>query len=475
MGTGRYPVGIVKRIEIDPSDVRITTLGYSSDPAPAGGPGAWLRRYRLRLAGGLALLEALLWAFDVSKLILLAVAVAAVAFHFFVTPRIPSYTFRQVSWVFAFAQVLIAIGSILLVVFTTLVAILIFTFLVRPRDRRPGRPSRRPPVIVDLHSDLLIDVADRRVAGERDVFRRRHLPALEAAGVRVQLLAVYCPTQHVTDLALRHALRLIEAAHRDADESDGALAIVTDAVGLDAALDTGAIAGILTLEGAEPLGREPELARLFGRLGVRSIGLTWNRANDFADGATEDRGAGITPAGRRLLAEMADAGIALDLSHLTERGASDALEYAPGHVFASHSNAAAVHPTLRNVSDEVLRGLAERGRRLRPEPVARTARSRPGRPAGGRAPRPPRRGRRRRRSRPSAPTSSRSWPHGPSEPHHLQPPEAPDAALASVPEPPRETAYADVRAAVAARSGAGAADALMSGNALAFLRRALGT
>ncbi len=130
MGAGRYPVGIVKRIEIDPSDVRITTLGYSNDPAPAGGPGAWLRRYRLRLAGGLALLEALLWAFDVSKLILLAVAVAAVAFHFLITPRIPSYTFRQVSWVVAFAQVLIAIGSILLVVFTTLVAILIFTFLV---------------------------------------------------------------------------------------------------------------------------------------------------------------------------------------------------------------------------------------------------------------------------------------------------------------------------------------------------------
>ena len=346
VGPGRYPVGIVKRIEVDPSDVRITTLGYSNDPAPAGGPGAWLRRYRLRLAGGLALLEALLWAFDVSKLILLAVAVAAVAFHFLITPRIPSYTFRQVSWVVAFAQALIAIGSILLVVFTTLVAILIFTFLVAPRDRRPRRPSRRPPVIVDLHSDLLIDIADRRVAGERDVFRRRHLPALAAAGVRVQLLAVYCPTQHATDLALRHALRLIEAAHRDADESDGALAIVTDARQLDAALDAGAIAGILTLEGAEPLGREPELVRLFGRLGVRSIGLTWNRANDFADGATEDRGAGITPAGRRLLGEMAAAGIALDLSHLTERGATTRSSTPPGHVFASHSNAAAVHPTL---------------------------------------------------------------------------------------------------------------------------------
>ena len=130
MGPGRYPIGIVKRIEVDPSDVRITTLGFGSDPAPAGGPGAWLRRYRLRLAGGLAILETLLWAFDVSKIALLAVAAAAVAFHFLVTPRVGSYTFRQVSWVFAFAQALVAMGAILLVVFTTLVAILIFGFLV---------------------------------------------------------------------------------------------------------------------------------------------------------------------------------------------------------------------------------------------------------------------------------------------------------------------------------------------------------
>ena len=130
MGLGRYPVLIVKRIEVDPSDIRITPLGYASDPAPAGGPGRWLRRYRLRLAGGLAILETLLWAFNVSKIALLAVAVAAVAFHFFVTPRIASYTFRQLSWVIAFAQALVAMGAILLVVFTTLVAILIFGFLV---------------------------------------------------------------------------------------------------------------------------------------------------------------------------------------------------------------------------------------------------------------------------------------------------------------------------------------------------------
>jgi len=124
----------VKRIEIDPSDVRVTRVGFgpgtSGEPAPVGGAGAWLRRYRLRLAGGLALLEEILWATGVSKIVLLAIAVLAVAAHFWITPRIKSYTFHQISWVVAFAQILVAVGMVLLVVFTTLVAILVFGFLV---------------------------------------------------------------------------------------------------------------------------------------------------------------------------------------------------------------------------------------------------------------------------------------------------------------------------------------------------------
>ena len=64
-------------------------------------------------------------------------------------------------------------------------------------------------------------------------------------------------------------------------------------------------------------------------------------------------------------------------------------------------------------------------------------------------------------------------PHGRPSRTTCSRPEAPDAALANAPEPPRETAYADVRAAVAAGAGDAAADALLGGNALAFLRRAL--
>ena len=129
MGPGRYPIGIVKRIEVDPSDVRITTLGFAATPLPPAV--RWMAAALPPPPGrGLAILKRS-WGRSTSpRSSLLAVAVAAVAFHFLVTPRVGSYTFRQVSWVVAFAQALVAMGAILLVVFTTLVAILIFGFLV---------------------------------------------------------------------------------------------------------------------------------------------------------------------------------------------------------------------------------------------------------------------------------------------------------------------------------------------------------
>jgi hypothetical protein len=113
----------VKRIEVNPADVRIVG-------SPTREPLSWLRRHRLRIAALLALAEAILWSFDVSKTSLLAVAAAAIAFHLFVTPRIPSYTVRQVSWTLAFAQALVAIGTVLLILVSTLVAVLVFGVLV---------------------------------------------------------------------------------------------------------------------------------------------------------------------------------------------------------------------------------------------------------------------------------------------------------------------------------------------------------
>jgi len=216
-------------------------------------------------------------------------------------------------------------------------------------------------VIADLHLDALLDVLERRELGDDDAFAQRHLPMLEAAGVRVQVLPAFVDDRHLPESALRVTIQQLDAARREADRSDGRLRIVEGTLELREAIADGAIAGILSLEGVEALGRDPGMIRTLHRLGVRMAGLTWNRANAFADGLAEQTGAGITGLGVELLDEMAQLGMALDLSHLSPRGCELALERYGGPVLASHANAAAVFANPRNLGDDVLAGVGERG------------------------------------------------------------------------------------------------------------------
>ena len=142
-------------------------------------------------------------------------------------------------------------------------------------------------MIADLHLDALLDVLERRELGDDDAFAQRHMPMLEAAGVRVQVLPAFVDDRHLPESALRVTIQQLDAARREADRSDGRLRIVERAVELREAIADGAIAGILSLEGVEALGRDPGMIRALHRLGVRMAGLTWNRANAFADGLAE--------------------------------------------------------------------------------------------------------------------------------------------------------------------------------------------
>jgi membrane dipeptidase len=115
---------------------------------------------------------------------------------------------------------------------------------------------------------------------------------------------------------------------------------------------------VLALEGVEPFGYEPGTADLCWELGLRVAGLTWNRRNPFADGAADE--GGLSRLGRALLARFAELGVALDLSHASERLYAECLETFEGRVLVTHAGCRAVNETPRNLSDEQLRALAER-------------------------------------------------------------------------------------------------------------------
>src|SRR5262249_15516312 len=129
-----------------------------------------------------------------------------------------------------------------------------------------------------------------------------------------------------------------------------------------AELDDERIGLILSLEGVEPLGSSPELVEVFWELGVRMVGLTWQHRNAFADGNAEPAHGGFSNLGMDLIDRLVELGAIIDLAHASERTFWDALERSGNApVLVSHSCCRALRDTSRNVSDEQMKALADRG------------------------------------------------------------------------------------------------------------------
>lgn len=218
------------------------------------------------------------------------------------------------------------------------------------------------PPIVDLHGDILYDVTHRReFKGERHTLETHHLEPLRQGGVKIQVLPIYFDTINLPEAALRQTLLIINAFLQELDEAGAYFAVIKTKADLARVLESDKIGVLLAMEGAEGIGRDISLTRLFFEVGLRMMGLTWNRANALAEGSGEDTGAGLTYLGRQLVARLADYPIILDVSHLNEAGFWSALEHSRGPVLASHSNSAAVCPHHRNLSDAQIKALADRG------------------------------------------------------------------------------------------------------------------
>lgn len=130
---------------------------------------------------------------------------------------------------------------------------------------------------------------------------------------------------------------------------------------VERAAESGRLAVFLHLEGTRCFGRDLDVVAAFFELGIRHALLAFNNANSAGGGCVEQRDGGLTRFGRKLVGEMERVGMLLDLSHTGRRTSLDALEIATRPAVFSHSNADAVAPHYRNVTDEQIRACAQTG------------------------------------------------------------------------------------------------------------------
>lgn len=217
--------------------------------------------------------------------------------------------------------------------------------------------------VVDTHADSMLGVIyNRRHLGERSEQGQLDIPRALEGGLTLQCFSCWVEPEYKPERALSRQLEFFDRFWQEAQANTDKLFVVTDLRTLEESLASDKLGAIISVEGAEALGTSTGLVRLFHRLGVRLMSLTWNERNALADGAGEDPGGGgISRAGRAIIKEMEQVGIIVDVSHLSEASFWGVVEAHTRPFIASHSNCKTLTPHRRNLSDDQMRALAKAG------------------------------------------------------------------------------------------------------------------
>lgn len=251
-------------------------------------------------------------------------------------------------------------------------------------------PVKSPFPVFDGHNDTLLKLEIDSMKGQdRSFFERSskgHLDLERAreVGFAGGLFAMFVPSNLEQDFtksfnpkdpanyqqvpqkqALDFTYRLLERAETIAAKSDGAVEICLSPEANRAAIEADRMAISLHIEGAEAIDTELYALEELYKRGLRSLGLVWSRENAFGYGvpmahpASPDIGPGLTEAGRDLVRGCNQLGILLDVSHLNEKGFWDLARITDRPIVASHSNAHAICPSSRNLTDKQLDAIKE--------------------------------------------------------------------------------------------------------------------
>lgn len=215
--------------------------------------------------------------------------------------------------------------------------------------------------VIDLHCDALWKLAEAngklsfRDAEELDT----NLLRLKKGKVKIQAFAIFLEPHIPSDQAFQAALEQVDYFYSEILAKNPEMKHLKNWSDFDH-LAEGEIGAFLTLEGVDAIGNDLLKLRTLYRLGVLSVGLTWNHANFAADGIEEPRGGGLTSFGKEIVQLNNEYQVFTDVSHLSERGFWDVMEIS-NHPIASHSNAKALCPHQRNLTDEQAKALFEKG------------------------------------------------------------------------------------------------------------------
>jgi membrane dipeptidase len=219
-------------------------------------------------------------------------------------------------------------------------------------------------LLIDTHNDVTSATLRGFDIGEPSTKTHTDIARLRQGGVGAQFFAVYVAAEYAkTNQSAHRALEMIDTVRHDIlarYPKDFVFATTADEI--EAAHKQGKIAALMGIEGGHAIEDSLRLLRDFYALGIRYMTLTHTNTNGWADSsADQPKHNGLSPLGKDVVREMNRLGMMVDISHVADKTFWDALEVSQAPLIASHSSCRAVADVPRNMTDDMIRGLAKKG------------------------------------------------------------------------------------------------------------------
>lgn len=226
--------------------------------------------------------------------------------------------------------------------------------------------------VVDMHCDTIGELWKAEKAGKPISLRSNSLhidlEKMQKGDYLLQNFAMFVFLGREKD-PLVNVLEMIDVYNRAMAENADIIGPVLNYEDIEKNRAAGKLSGMLTIEEGAVLKGNPYVVRSLYQLGVRMLTLTWNFENEIgypntivkAKDYDPSRHYGLKPEGIEIVREMNRVGMIVDVSHLGDDGFWDVVKYCDGPFVASHSNARAVCSHTRNMTDDMIRALADKG------------------------------------------------------------------------------------------------------------------
>lgn len=226
--------------------------------------------------------------------------------------------------------------------------------------------------VVDMHCDTIGGIWKGRKTGEEIALRRNQmhidLERMQQGDYLLQNFAMFVFLNRDED-PLVNVLEMIDIYNQQMAQNADLIAPVYSYGDIEKNAANGKMSGLLTIEEGAVLKGNISVLRNLYALGVRMLTLTWNFENEIgypntiakAPDYDPRRRYGLKPAGIEIVEEMNRLGMIVDVSHLGDDGFWDVVKHSKVPFVASHSNSRALCGHTRNLTDEMLRALADKG------------------------------------------------------------------------------------------------------------------